>query len=53
MFNPKKYVFGVSSGKLFGYMVLFRGIDANPKRWKPSNNCNHLGPKKESRNWQT
>jgi hypothetical protein len=32
MLNPKKYVFGVSSGKLLGYMVSSRGIDANPKK---------------------
>jgi hypothetical protein len=32
MFNPKKCVFGVSSGKLLGYMVSSRGIDANPKK---------------------
>jgi hypothetical protein len=32
MLNPKKYVFDVSSGKLLGYMVLSRGIDANPKK---------------------
>jgi hypothetical protein len=25
-------VFGVSSGKLLGYMVSFRGIDANPTK---------------------
>jgi hypothetical protein len=31
MLNPKKFVFGVSSGKLHGYMVLSRGIDVNPK----------------------
>jgi hypothetical protein len=31
MLNPKKCVFGVSSGKLLGYMVSSRGIDANPK----------------------
>jgi hypothetical protein len=30
--NPKKCVFSVSSGKLFGYMVSFRGIDANPTK---------------------
>jgi hypothetical protein len=29
--NPKKCVFDVSSGKLLGYMVLDRGIDANPE----------------------
>jgi hypothetical protein len=32
MLNPKKRVFGVSSGKLLGYMVSSRGIDANPKK---------------------
>jgi hypothetical protein len=32
MLNPKKCVFGVSSGKLLGYMVLSRGIDANLKK---------------------
>jgi hypothetical protein len=30
MLNPKKCVFGVSSGKLLGYMVSSRGIDVNP-----------------------
>jgi hypothetical protein len=32
MLNPKKCVFGVLSGKLLGYMVSSRGIDANPKK---------------------
>jgi hypothetical protein len=32
MLNPKKCVFGVSSGKLLGYMVSFRGIDVNPTK---------------------
>jgi hypothetical protein len=32
MLNPKKCVFGASSGKLLGYMVLSRGIDVNPKK---------------------
>jgi hypothetical protein len=30
--NPKKCVFGVSSGKLLGYLVSTQGIDANPKK---------------------
>jgi hypothetical protein len=30
--NLKKCVFGVSSGKLLGYMVSSRGIDANPTK---------------------
>jgi hypothetical protein len=32
--NPKKCVFGVSSGKLLGYMLSSWGIDANPKKVK-------------------
>jgi hypothetical protein len=32
MINPKKCIFGVSSGKLLGYMVSSRGIDVNPKK---------------------
>jgi hypothetical protein len=32
MLNPKKCVFGMSSGKLLGYMVSSRGIDANRKK---------------------
>jgi hypothetical protein len=34
MLNSKKYVFGVSSGKLLDYMVSSRGIDANSKKVK-------------------
>ena len=30
--NPKKCVFGVPDGKLLGYMVSARGIEANPKK---------------------
>jgi hypothetical protein len=32
MLNPKKCVFCILSGKLLGYMVSSRGIDANPKK---------------------
>jgi hypothetical protein len=32
MLNPKKCIFYISSGKLFGYMVLSPGIDANLKK---------------------
>jgi hypothetical protein len=51
MLNPKKCVFGVSSGKLLGYMVSSRGIDANLKRWKPLKNCSHHGLERKSRSW--
>ena len=30
--NPKKCVFGVTTGKLLGYMVSARGIEANPEK---------------------
>ena len=30
--NPEKCVFGVPKGKLFGYIVSERGIEANPKK---------------------
>ncbi|XP_027075861.2 uncharacterized protein [Coffea arabica] len=32
--NPKKCVFGVTSGKFFGYLVSHRGIEANPDKVK-------------------
>jgi hypothetical protein len=32
VFNPKKCVFGISSGKLLDYMVSSRGINANTKK---------------------
>jgi hypothetical protein len=32
MLNPKKCVFGMSSGKLLSYMMLSRGIDVNLKK---------------------
>jgi hypothetical protein len=32
--NPVKCAFGVSSGKLLGFMVSSRGIKANPKKVK-------------------
>ena len=30
--NPNKCAFGVSSGKFLGFMVLHRGIEANPDK---------------------
>jgi hypothetical protein len=52
MVNPKKCVFGVSSGKLLGYMVSSRGIDMNPKKVEAIKNCNQLRLEKKSRSWQ-
>jgi hypothetical protein len=47
MFNPKKCVFGVSSGKLLGYMVSSRGIDVNPKKMEAIENLQPPQTKKE------
>jgi hypothetical protein len=30
--NPEKYVFGVPAGKLLGFIVSHRGIEANPEK---------------------
>jgi hypothetical protein len=30
--NPDKCVFGVTAGKLLGFLVFYRGIEANPKK---------------------
>ena len=30
--NPSKCAFGVSSGKFLGFMVSYRGIEANPDK---------------------
>jgi hypothetical protein len=32
--NPDKCVFGVSAGKLLGFLVSHRGIEANPEKIK-------------------
>jgi hypothetical protein len=32
--NPDKCVFGVSAGKLLGFLVLYWGIEANPEKIK-------------------
>ena len=32
--NPEKCVFGVPSGKLLGFIVSYRGIEANPEKFK-------------------
>jgi hypothetical protein len=30
--NPEKCIFGVSKGKLLGYLISARGIEANPEK---------------------
>jgi hypothetical protein len=47
MLNPKKCVFGVSSGKLLGYMVSSWGIDANPKKVEAIKNLQPPRTRKE------
>ena len=32
--NPEKWVIGVPSGKLLGFLVSHRGIEANPEKIK-------------------
>jgi hypothetical protein len=32
--NPNKYVFGVTAGELLGFLVSYRGIEANPEKIK-------------------
>jgi hypothetical protein len=34
--NPEKCVFGVPVGKLLGFIVSHRGIEANPEKSRPS-----------------
>jgi hypothetical protein len=34
MLNPEKCVFGVSAGKLLGFLISHRGIEANPEKIK-------------------
>jgi hypothetical protein len=47
MLNPKNCVFGVSSGKLLGYMVSSRGIDANPNKVEAIENLQPPQTRKE------
>jgi hypothetical protein len=47
MLNPKKCMFGMSSGKLLGYMVSSRGIDANPKKVEAIKNLQPPQTRKE------
>ena len=41
-FNPAKCTFGVPSGKLMGYIVSERGIEANPKKIKAYKRKRHI-----------
>ena len=47
MLNPDKCSFGVSSGKLLGYLVSHRGIEANPKKVKAIDDMQSPSNKKE------
>jgi hypothetical protein len=47
MLNPKKCMFGVSSGKLLGYMISSWRINANPKKVKAIKNLQPPRTRKE------
>ena len=47
--NPKKYTFGVTSGKLLGFMVSQRGIEVDPDKIKAIVEIKPLRTKKEIR----
>jgi hypothetical protein len=47
MLNPKKCIFGMSLGKLLGYMVSSWGIDANPKKVEAIENLQPSRTRKE------
>jgi hypothetical protein len=49
MLNHKKCVFSVSSGNCSAIWYHPRESTRTQRRWKPSNNCNHLRPRKKSR----
>jgi hypothetical protein len=45
--NPKKCVFGISTGKVLGYLVSVKGIEANPDKINAIVHTKALGPRKE------
>jgi hypothetical protein len=47
--NPNKCVFDVPSGKLLGFIISQRGIEANPRRSPPSPACKLPRASKTSR----
>jgi hypothetical protein len=46
--NPEKCIFGVHRGKVLGYLVSLKGIDANPDKINAISNMKPLGSKKRS-----
>ncbi|RVX07142.1 hypothetical protein CK203_053532 [Vitis vinifera] len=47
--NPKKCTFGVTSGKLLGYMVSERGIEVDPDKIRAILTCLHRGRERGQR----
>ena len=47
MLNPDKCTFGISSGKLLGYLVSQRGIEASPKKVKATEDMQYPRSHKE------
>lgn len=46
--NPAKWIFGVRSGNLLGFIVTQRGIEVDPEKTKLFKRCQHLLPKSKS-----
>ena len=49
--NPEKCVFGVPSGKLLGFLVSHRGIEANPEKIKAIEDMSPPQTLKVMRSW--
>ena len=49
--NPKKCVFGAKAGKLLGYLISRRGIEANPGKIRDITEMSPLVNTKEVQAW--
>jgi hypothetical protein len=50
--NPEKCIFGVRQGKILGYLVSHRGIEANPTKIQAMINMMHMMPPQSTRDVQ-
>jgi type VI protein secretion system component VasK len=53
MLNPKKACSVYHQGNCSTTWYHHGESTQTQRRWKSSNSCNHLGPEKKSRSWQT
>jgi hypothetical protein len=53
MINPKNVLLMYHQGNCSAIWYRLGRSMRIWRRWMPPNNCNHLGPEKKSRNWQT